>query len=67
MKKRLVKLAALTGVLVMVAMGTMGCKKVECDFCGEMKKCSTEEVFGNEVNICKDCEEDLETLGSMFK
>ncbi|MBQ9119539.1 MAG: hypothetical protein IJY09_05725 [Lachnospiraceae bacterium] len=64
MKKRIAKLTALTGLLVMVAMGTIGCKKVECDICGEKARCSTEKVLGQEINICKDCEEDLEDIGN---
>lgn len=67
MRKRLRKFAALTGVLVMVAMSAVGCKKkAECDFCGETKKCKTETIFGEKVNICSDCEEALEALGSLF-
>lgn len=67
MKKRLTRMMVLTGLLVVVAVGAVGCKKVECDFCGETKKCKTEEVFGEEVNICSDCEEDLEDLANAFK
>lgn len=67
MKKRLTKAVVLTSLLLTVALGAIGCKKVECDFCGETKRCSTTEIFGEEVNICKDCEKDLEDFASMFQ
>lgn len=67
MKKRTSKLAALICTLAILAMCLGGCKKVECDFCGETKKCQTMEVFGEKVNICKDCKADLDALGSLFK
>lgn len=67
MRKRLRKLAALTGVLVMMTMSVVGCsKKVECDICGEVKKCKTETILGEKINICSDCEEALDALGSLF-
>ena len=66
--KKLVKLTAILSLTVVTAIGMTGCsKKVECDMCGETKKCKTEEVFGKEVSICSDCESDLESLGSMFE
>ncbi len=67
MKKRFTKLAALTGLLAMVAMSAMGCKKVECDVCGETKKCTTEEIFGEEVSICKDCQKELEDAANALE
>lgn len=67
MKKRFAKLAALTGVLVIVALSAVGCKKVECDICGEVKKCSTEEILGKEYHICNDCEKQLEEFSSLFE
>lgn len=64
MKKRLVKVLALTGVVMMFA---TGCGKTAiCDICGEEGKCKTKEVFGEEVNICGDCQDGLEELGDLF-
>ena len=62
------KLTVVLGLTVMTVVGVTGCsKKVECDICGETKKCKTEKVLGQEVSICSDCQEGLEDLGSMLK
>ena len=45
--------------LTVLALFTACAKKSECDFCGEMKKCSTKHVFGEEISICKDCINDF--------
>lgn len=66
--KKLVKLTAILSLTVVTAIGVTGCgKKVECDICGETKKCKTEEVLGQKINICSDCESDIKDLGSMFQ
>lgn len=57
MKKRLVKVLVLTGVVMMFA---TGCGKKECSTCGEMAKCETVEFLGVEINICEDCQDELE-------
>lgn len=68
MKRKLVKATVIVSAFMMLTMGLTGCKKkTECDFCGEMKKCSEETFFGETVNICGDCEKDLEAFGSMFQ
>lgn len=67
MKKRITKVLVLMSVMVLMATGLTGCGKKECDICGEEARCKTEEVLGEEINICKDCEEDLEDLADMFK
>lgn len=59
MKKALVILLAVCLVLGLAACAA----KVECDFCGEKKVCSTKEFLGQKVNICKDCQKDLKELG----
>lgn len=66
MKKRLTKVLVLTGLLVLMTTGLTGCGKKVCDICGEEARCKTEEVLGEEVNICKDCQEDLEDLANLF-
>ena len=67
MKKRITKLAALTLTVIMMAMSLAGCKKVECDICGEKASCTKYEFLGEEINVCKDCKKDIEALGSLFQ
>lgn len=67
MKKRTSKLITLLCTLAIFAMCLGGCKKVECDICGETKKCQTKEVLGEKINVCDDCQAGLDVIGSMFK
>lgn len=67
MKKRTSKLVAFICTLAILAMCLGGCKKVECDICGETKKCQTMEVFGEKINVCNDCKAGLDAIGSLFK
>lgn len=68
MKKKLAKAAVVAGMMIMTALSVAGCgKKVECDFCGEVKKCKTETIFGEEIHYCSDCEKELQELGSMLQ
>lgn len=63
MKKKLARAAAIAGMMTMVALSAVGCgKKVECDFCGEVKKCKTETVLGQEIHYCSDCEKEIQEL-----
>lgn len=60
MKKRIVAI-----LLVLVALSTLlfGCKKkTECDFCGEMARCDTIKIWGEECNICDDCRAEWDEL-----
>ena len=67
MKKKLSKAVVLASVVMMLTLSLTGCsKKVECDMCGETKKCKQYEVLGEEINVCGDCKSALEDLGSMF-
>ena len=66
MKKRVSKLLVIAFTAAMMAMSLAGCKKVECDICSEKKSCTKYEFLGEEINICKDCKEDLESIGSLF-
>lgn len=53
MKKKLLVLVAAVTVLLM---GITGCKKeMECEACGEVKKCDSYEILGEEVWMCDDC------------
>ena len=58
-------------VLLVVVMATMltACGKFTCDFCGEEKtgKKYERELLGQEVDICKDCYEELEELAGSLK
>ncbi|HEX3021998.1 MAG TPA: hypothetical protein VHP81_06370 [Lachnospiraceae bacterium] len=49
----------LARVIVMVSLLTVmlcACgKKVECDFCGEVKSCTEKSLFGEKIYVCDDC------------
>lgn len=63
MKKRLVKVLALTGAIMMFA---TGCGKVmECEMCGEEKKCSKVTYEGESAYLCGDCEEAFEAIAGL--
>lgn len=56
MKKKVMKIAAVIGIITMTV-GFAGCKKkTECEWCGEMKRCETVylSLLGDK-NMCKDC------------
>ena len=58
MKKKLFRIAALVGLAAMMTVGRAGCKKTECEWCGETKRCKTVYLsLLGEYNMCKDCEE----------
>ncbi len=49
-------------------MGITGCKKeTECSGCGEVKKCDSYEIMGEEVWMCDDCHDAIEALGDLIK
>lgn len=65
MKKKLARAIAITAAMITVALSTAGCgKKVECDFCGEMKKCKTMTLFGEDIHYCSDCEKLINSLAN---
>lgn len=60
MKKRLVKVLALTSVVMMFA---TGCGKVtECEMCGEEKRCKEVTYEGESAMLCSDCEDAVEAI-----
>lgn len=64
MKKQMKKIGTVVFVATFMAVVATGCgKKVKCDFCGETKSCQKKTIFGEEVNICSDCQKDLNALG----
>lgn len=57
MKKKVSKIMALVGLTAMMTVGLVGCKKSECEWCGETKRCKTVYLsLLGEYNMCKDCE-----------
>ena len=67
MRKKLSKVLAVASLTVVLAIGLTGCQKVECDLCGEKASCKSYELLGEKVNVCGDCQKDLEYLGSLFQ
>ena len=57
MKKKMIVVFALIAALLSTLAGCG--QKVECDFCGEEKKCETSSLFGDEINVCEDCLDEL--------
>lgn len=58
MKKKWLKIMALVGLATMMTMGFAGCKKTECEWCGEMKRCKTVYLsLLGDYNMCKECQE----------
>ncbi len=66
MKKKIARVVTVMSLSIMLVFGLTGCGKVQCDFCMENKKCSKVEFLGEKLNMCKDCEEDLNDFGSLF-
>ena len=62
MKTRIVAaiLVSITALTVLTACGNIK----ECDICGKMKPCKTEEFLGQEISICSDCEKDINDLAN---
>lgn len=66
MKKRIVALLLVVSALSMLG----GCKKVECELCGDEEYCKNYEIDGEKYKLCEDCIEDMEELkelGESFK
>ena len=58
MKKKLYKALTFAGLMAIMVMGLAGCKKTECEWCGEMKRCKTVYLsLLGDYNMCKDCRE----------
>ena len=59
--KKMVRFAAM---LMLLATLLCGCGKFTCDLCGEEKsgKKYTESFFGEEIEYCKDCKNELDSL-----
>ena len=56
MKKKVMKITAVIGIIAMTV-GFAGCKKkTECEWCGKMAKCETVYLsMLGEYNMCKEC------------
>lgn len=63
------KMVRFVAMLVVVATMLCGCGKFTCDMCNEEKsgKKYTGNLFGQEIVYCKDCRNELEALGDLFK
>ena len=49
-------------LILVIVFGVVGCgKKVVCGFCEEEKSGQTVTVLGEEVDVCNDCMEQLQT------
>ncbi len=56
MKKALVATLALLAIATtFVACG----KEATCYYCGEVKRCKTREVLGQEITYCRDCDKQI--------
>ncbi|MCH5272721.1 MAG: hypothetical protein J1E35_03515 [Lachnospiraceae bacterium] len=62
MKRKLFRAAALLGILTTLSLSFAGCKKKECFFCGEEKKCKTYETLLGDIDVCRDCENEINSL-----
>jgi hypothetical protein len=68
MKKRLYKFLALAGVAAMMVVGFAGCKKTECEWCGETKRCKTVYLsLLGEYSMCKECRELVAPISDNLK
>lgn len=57
MKKKVMRVIAVAAATVLLVGCLAGCKKTECHWCGEMRKCEMIEfsIIG-ERNTCAECE-----------
>ncbi len=60
MKRFVVLMLALVMILSLAACGG----KTKCDICGETKSCKSIEVLGEKINICDDCQSQMEDLAN---
>lgn len=60
MKRVVVLLLALSMIFALAACGG----KVECDICHETKSCKSIELLGQKINICNDCQSQMEGLAN---
>ena len=68
MKKKLLKILALLGLAAMMTVGFAGCKKTECEWCGEEKRCKTVYLsLLGEYNMCKECRELVAPISDNLK
>ena len=53
-------------LVVVLAMSMAACGKFTCDLCDEDKfgKKNTAEIFGQEIEYCNDCKEELEDFSN---
>lgn len=58
MKKRMSRIMVLVGLVAMMTAGFAGCKKTQCHYCEEMKRCKPYNDYAlGEMNLCEECTE----------
>lgn len=68
MKKKLLKIMALVGLAMMMTVGFAGCKKTECEWCGETRRCKTVYLsMLGEYSMCKECREYVAPISENLK
>lgn len=68
MKKKVLKIVSLAVIATMMTIGFAGCKKTECEWCHEEKRCKTVYLsLLGEYNMCKDCEELVAPISENLK
>ena len=54
--RKMLKVTALVGAMVMAMMSFVGCsKETECGMCKQVKDCEEYEVDGEDVYLCETC------------
>ena len=67
MKKKVVRVLAVTGILAALSLGFAGCKKkVECDICGLVNNCQQVEYLGEKMYVCDSCKAGIDMLGNLL-
>ena len=60
------KILVVVGLTIAMATGFVACGQKECGICGEMGSCKTYEFLGEKIPVCKDCQNGLNSLKSLF-
>lgn len=62
------KLLIITIMIASMLSTMTGCaQKTKCDFCADEKYCDTQTMWGEEVHICNECQEQIEALRAEFR
>ncbi len=58
--------AFILAVVILVTCFASCSKLAKCSICGDKGICKTEEILGQEINICTDCQKEIEKIGNIF-